>query len=265
MQYPVTDRAAVEFARSFYESLADGLPVDASVAEARKAVSFAIADTAEWGTPVLFMRTSDGRVFDVGHAMQAPRPAPAPASTPAEPPVSPAPREAAPRASEVVLPTLQEPAQQVTAQPMPVTVVQPAPATAPTVFAAGGTAGLAMAGRGWTGGPGGDRGSCSHHDQGWWREAHSYPCRIRYSCRAARSCGIRTHEHRAGAECYAIAEGHVEAARSRHHLGADAHAATHRDADQSRPLLGANLTPMPTVAQAVRWALARPWSPKGTV
>jgi hypothetical protein len=65
MQYPITDRAAVEFARSFYESLADGLPADAAVAEARKAVSIAIDDTAEWGTPVLFMRASDGRIFDL--------------------------------------------------------------------------------------------------------------------------------------------------------------------------------------------------------
>ena len=131
MQYPVTDRAAVEFARSFYESLADGLPVDASVAEARKAVSFAIADTAEWGTPVLFMRTSDGRVFDVGRAAQVPWPAPALVSTSAESPVSPVPREVALGVSEVVLPTPREPAQQVTAQPSPITVVQPTPATAP--------------------------------------------------------------------------------------------------------------------------------------
>jgi hypothetical protein len=65
MQYSITDRAAVEFARSFYESLADGLPADAAVAEARKAVSIAIDDTAEWGTPVLFMRASDGRIFDL--------------------------------------------------------------------------------------------------------------------------------------------------------------------------------------------------------
>ena len=75
MQYPVTDRAAVEFARSFYESLADGLPADAAVAEARKAISIAVADTAEWGTPVLFMRASDGILFGLAAAMPA-RPTP---------------------------------------------------------------------------------------------------------------------------------------------------------------------------------------------
>lgn len=34
MQYEITDRAAIEFARSLYEALADGLPIDAAVSEA---------------------------------------------------------------------------------------------------------------------------------------------------------------------------------------------------------------------------------------
>ena len=51
--------------RSFYESLADGLPADAAVAEARKAVSIAVTGTLEWGTPVLFMRAADGAIFDL--------------------------------------------------------------------------------------------------------------------------------------------------------------------------------------------------------
>ncbi|CAG0976145.1 TPR repeat-containing protein YrrB [Anaerolineae bacterium] len=63
MQYEITDRAAIEFARTFYDSLADGLPVDAATAEARKAISFAVANTIEWGTPVLFMRAPDGMLF----------------------------------------------------------------------------------------------------------------------------------------------------------------------------------------------------------
>jgi tetratricopeptide (TPR) repeat protein len=65
MQYEITDRAAIEFARAFYESLADGMPVDAAVAEARKAVSFAVANTVEWGTPVLYMRSPDGVLFHI--------------------------------------------------------------------------------------------------------------------------------------------------------------------------------------------------------
>jgi formylglycine-generating enzyme required for sulfatase activity len=65
MQYAITDRAAVEFARTFYEALADGIPVDTAVAEGRLAISLAFADTIEWGTPVLYLRAEDGVLFDV--------------------------------------------------------------------------------------------------------------------------------------------------------------------------------------------------------
>ncbi len=63
MQYEITDRAAVEFARAFYESLAEGLPIDASVGEARMSISLAIDNTLEWGAPVLYMRSPDGILF----------------------------------------------------------------------------------------------------------------------------------------------------------------------------------------------------------
>lgn len=65
MQYEISDEAAVEFARTFYDSLADGTPVDAAVAEARKAVSLAVASTVEWGVPVLYMRSPDGVLFKI--------------------------------------------------------------------------------------------------------------------------------------------------------------------------------------------------------
>ncbi len=65
MQYEITDRAAIEFSRAFYKALANGLPVDAAVTEARKAVSFAIENTIEWGTPVLYMRSPDGVLFGI--------------------------------------------------------------------------------------------------------------------------------------------------------------------------------------------------------
>jgi CHAT domain len=64
MQFEITDRAAIVFAGEFYSALADGLAVDSSVAEARKAI-FADQNDIEWGTPVLFMRVADGRLFDV--------------------------------------------------------------------------------------------------------------------------------------------------------------------------------------------------------
>src|SRR5215211_3260658 len=63
MQYQITDKAAIEFCSAFYESLADALPVDAAVTEARVAVS--MDSVLEWGTPVLYMRSRDGRLFDI--------------------------------------------------------------------------------------------------------------------------------------------------------------------------------------------------------
>jgi hypothetical protein len=64
MQYEITDQAAIEFARSFYEALADGVPVDEGVSEARKAVSLSIPKTLEWVTPVLHLRAPDGVIFN---------------------------------------------------------------------------------------------------------------------------------------------------------------------------------------------------------
>lgn len=65
MQYDITDEAAIQMAESFYAALAGGLPVDAALAEARKGISFALPGSLEWGTPVLFMRADDGRIFDI--------------------------------------------------------------------------------------------------------------------------------------------------------------------------------------------------------
>lgn len=65
MQSEVTDLAAMEFSRGLYEALADGLPVDAAVAEARIGVSLAVGGTLEWGTPLLFMRSPDGLLFEM--------------------------------------------------------------------------------------------------------------------------------------------------------------------------------------------------------
>jgi ABC-type branched-subunit amino acid transport system substrate-binding protein len=65
MQYEITDDAAKEFSRSFYEAIADNLPVEIAMAEARKSLSHEIPNTLEWGTPVLFMRSDDGVLFRV--------------------------------------------------------------------------------------------------------------------------------------------------------------------------------------------------------
>ncbi|MCX6046791.1 MAG: SUMF1/EgtB/PvdO family nonheme iron enzyme [Chloroflexi bacterium] len=74
MQYAITDTAAIEFAQMFYESLVDAMPVDASVAEARKAISFALTHSLEWGTPVLYMRAPDGQIFVVQSTLEQSQP-----------------------------------------------------------------------------------------------------------------------------------------------------------------------------------------------
>jgi len=63
MQFEVTDKTAIVLTHSFYQALADGYPVDAALGEARKSI-FAYNDL-EWGTPVLYLRAPDGRIFDV--------------------------------------------------------------------------------------------------------------------------------------------------------------------------------------------------------
>jgi hypothetical protein len=62
MQFPVGDAAAIALCHEFYQALAQGLPVDACVGEARKVIKLS-GNELEWGTPVLFSRAADGRVL----------------------------------------------------------------------------------------------------------------------------------------------------------------------------------------------------------
>jgi len=75
MQFPISDQAALALTHEFYRALADGDPVDAALAEARKAIYGQQHHKFEWGTPVLFMRARDGRLFDIeGVGEDAPAP-----------------------------------------------------------------------------------------------------------------------------------------------------------------------------------------------
>lgn len=60
-QFQVSNEAATIFAEEFYSALADDLPVDEAVSEARRAVRGALRNT-EWATPVLYLR-QDGALF----------------------------------------------------------------------------------------------------------------------------------------------------------------------------------------------------------
>lgn len=64
MQYEITDRAALELTHTFYAALAANMPVDAALSEARNAI-YAINNSLEWGTPVLFLRASNSSLFRI--------------------------------------------------------------------------------------------------------------------------------------------------------------------------------------------------------
>lgn len=106
MQYEITDVAAVELSRAFYGSLAAGLPVDESLGEARKSVALAVPGTLEWGTPVLFLRAPDSRIFDIDRTTVPPVP---------PPPTPPLPQPAEPEAEPEAVPQPDPPAAEVTA------------------------------------------------------------------------------------------------------------------------------------------------------
>jgi WD40 repeat protein len=75
MQYEISDGAAIEFTRTFYGALADGFPIDVGVMEARRAVKLAHRSSLEWGTPVLYLRSTHARIFDLS-ASPPPKPKP---------------------------------------------------------------------------------------------------------------------------------------------------------------------------------------------
>lgn len=84
MQFRITDRAAIVFSDELFTSLIGRqFPIDAAVAEARKAV-FTDVNEIEWATPVLFLRTTDSDLFDFAAA-----PAPIPLTTPPPTPIEP--------------------------------------------------------------------------------------------------------------------------------------------------------------------------------
>lgn len=88
MQFEITDEAAIAFSHELYVAVLDGYPVDAALAEARKAI-FTGDNDIEWGTPVLYMRARDGQVFDISRPVRRTVPIelpPVPAA--ADPPAS---------------------------------------------------------------------------------------------------------------------------------------------------------------------------------
>jgi len=125
MQFEITDRAAITFAERLFGTLAQSFPVDAAIAQARKAI-FAAGSDVEFGTPVLFLR-GDARLFDFGDAEVPPD-----IARLADPPVATEAPDARPVVTATVPPAIAAPA---TAPPVPAPM-----ATAPSlpVLAEGG-------------------------------------------------------------------------------------------------------------------------------
>ncbi|TQM62875.1 CHAT domain-containing protein [Humibacillus xanthopallidus] len=65
MQFAISDKAAIAFARGFYMSLAHGRLIDEAMRSGRIAILGVARDTLEWVTPVLCVRGDDTRLFDV--------------------------------------------------------------------------------------------------------------------------------------------------------------------------------------------------------
>jgi formylglycine-generating enzyme required for sulfatase activity len=73
MRSRITDHAAVAFAEHFYGALGRNLPVDAALADARRAM-FSRRDDLEWTTPVLYTRSPDGQLFNFSPESPAMKP-----------------------------------------------------------------------------------------------------------------------------------------------------------------------------------------------
>jgi hypothetical protein len=70
MQNVISEQAARVFSDELYRAVAEGLPVDAGVSEARRAINNVVGGI-EWATPVLFMRAADGMLFEFGRKSAA--------------------------------------------------------------------------------------------------------------------------------------------------------------------------------------------------
>lgn len=68
MQYPISNRAALEFSRSFYDELLRSQSLESALQRARIAISLALDNSSEWATPVLYSRLIQGRLFPLDTA-----------------------------------------------------------------------------------------------------------------------------------------------------------------------------------------------------
>jgi tetratricopeptide (TPR) repeat protein len=67
MQFPISDAAAIRMSEGFYRALANNRPIDDAITNARRLIQD--RSRVEWGIPVLYMRSPDGKIFDIDNPM----------------------------------------------------------------------------------------------------------------------------------------------------------------------------------------------------
>jgi CHAT domain-containing protein len=65
MQYEISDRAAIAFARGFYTAIAHGRSIEEAMSSGRVEILGTGDNTLEWLTPVLYLRGRSARLFSV--------------------------------------------------------------------------------------------------------------------------------------------------------------------------------------------------------
>jgi two-component system phosphate regulon sensor histidine kinase PhoR len=70
MQFPISDDAAIRMSEGFYKALANNVPVDDAVKMARRFIRD--KSRIEFGIPVLYMRSADGKIFEVDNPVVTP-------------------------------------------------------------------------------------------------------------------------------------------------------------------------------------------------
>lgn len=66
MQSEISDDGAIMFSEEFYSHLSEGKPVDEALSQTRLMMNLKRNDV-EWGIPALYMRSSDGHIFNIKH------------------------------------------------------------------------------------------------------------------------------------------------------------------------------------------------------
>ncbi|MFP4322910.1 MAG: CHAT domain-containing protein [Anaerolineales bacterium] len=61
-QFEITDQAAIAFSEEFYRAVAEGMALEAAVAEGRRAIATTLQNT-EWATPVLFLYSGESHTI----------------------------------------------------------------------------------------------------------------------------------------------------------------------------------------------------------